>query len=237
MNDVDLQFLNECTNEQLKSLIDILVFDKDGDKRLTESLSKTKAFNECYPNSLKGIVPEIINEIQLFGGNTLMNKFRGHGVSYREILIDVCDRLKVNYNKKLSIELLEAELLRKVAVTVVEKMTEEDIKQFDSQLDKNRLIDAVLNDKGASVLVIAAIVVSQITTQTGKQVVVSLFGRMLAARIAAFAVPVLNALAAFWTVVDIASPAFRVTIPFTITVAFIRRQRTLSDEELGKLFL
>lgn len=50
------------------------------------------------------------------------------------------------------------------------------------------------------------------------------FGRMLAPKLVAFAVPVLNVVAAFWTIFDIASPAYRVTVPFVITTAFIRRQ-------------
>lgn len=235
MIDKDLLFLEDCTNEQLKSLVDILVFDKDGKKRYSESLSNTRAFNECYPNNLKPLIPAISNEIQLFGGNSILNFFRQHGVSYREILEDVCDRLKVNYNKKLSTELIEAELLRKVAVTVVEKMSEEDIKAFDANLDKTRLMDAVLNDRGGSVLAISAIVVSQFTKQIGTQVV-KLFGKALATRLTAFAVPIINVLAIVWTAFDIASPAYRVTTPFTLTVAFIRKQMKTSPENLNLIF-
>lgn len=235
MSDKDLLVLEDCTNEQLKSLVDILAFDKDGKPRITESLTNTKTFKECYPLNLKPLIPAIINEIQLFGGNTIANLFRGHGVYYREILEDVCDRLKVNYNKKLSTELLENELLRKVAVTVVEKMSEEDIKAFDEKLDKTRLMDAVLNDAGGSVMAIAALVVSQFSRQLGPQVL-KLFGVALGARISSLAVPVLNAFALLWTVYDIASPAYRVTVPFTLTIAFIRRQMKTSSEELKNLF-
>ena len=235
MIDKDLKVLDECSNDQLKSLVDILVFDKDGKTRISESLTNTKAFQECYPDNLKPMIPAIINEFQLFGGNSLVNLVRGHGVPYREILEDVCNRLKVNYNKKLSTELLEAELLRKVAVTVVEKMSEEDIKAFDAKLDKTRLMDAVLNDAGGSVLAISAIVVSQFSKQLGTQAL-KLFGQALATRVTAFAVPVLNALAILWTVYDIASPAYRVTVPFTITVAFIRKQMRVSSEDLCNLY-
>lgn len=235
MRDIDLRVLEDCTNEQLKSLVDILVFDKDGKTRFSESLSSTKAFKECYPDNLKLMVPAIINEFQLFGGNTIANIVRGHGVPYREILEDVCNRLKVNYNKKLSTELLETELLRKVAVTVVEKMSEEDIKAFDAKLDKTRLMNAVLNDAGGSVLAISALVISQFSKQVGTQVL-KVFGQVLAARITAFAVPVLNAFAILLSVYDIASPAYRVTVPFTLTVAFIRKQMRTSSEDLRDIF-
>lgn len=237
MSDKDLIFLNDCSNAQLKTLVDILVFDKDGKKRISESLSGTQAFCENYPNNLKALIPAIINEVQLYGGNSILNKLRGHGVCYREILEDVCDRLKVNYNKKLSTELLEAELLRKVAVTVVEKMTEEDIKKFDSNLDKTRLMNAISNGNGGAVIATVAILVSQFGLQMSKGAL-TLFGRLLAPRLAAFAIPVLNVAAVVATAFDIASPAYRVTIPFTITTAFIRKQLNSSaeDEVMSKLF-
>ena len=236
MIDMDLEFLSECSNEQLKTLVDILVFDKDGNKRWTEGLSGTQAFHECYPNNLKPLVPAIINEFQLYGGNTIANKLRGHGVPYREILEDVCDRLKVNYNKKLSTELLEAELLKKVAVTVIEEMSEEDIKNFNSSLSKSNLLHTIACASGPMPVVMAtvAVLISQFGVQVGKRQALMLFGRLLAPRMVAFAVPVLNVLAAAWTAFDIASPAFRVTIPCTITVAFLRRQINCADE--SKLF-
>lgn len=223
MEDKDLLFLHECSNEQIKTLTDILVFDKDGQKRYTESLSKTKLFNECYPNNLSPLVPTIIKEIQLFGGNSILNLVRGRGVPYREILEDVCDRLKVNYNKKLSTELLESELLKKVAVTIVEKMTDEDIKKFNEKMDKTRLLDAVMHGNGAVIMATITVVVSQFGRQAGKSAMM-LFGRALAPRLVSFAIPVLNVATVIWTAFDIASPAFRVTIPFTITTALIRKQ-------------
>lgn len=212
-------------------MVDILVFDKDGKKRISESLSNTKDFVQCYPNNLHPLIPQIIKEFQLYGGNSIANLLRGHGVEYREILEDVCDRLKVNYNKNIPTEPLEAELLKKVAVTVVEEMTEEQIKEFDEAFDKQQLLKAIVMG-GANlpiVMAIAAIAISQFGIQVGKKGALMLFGRVMAPRMAAFAIPVLNTLAGIWTVFDIASPAFRVTIPFTITLAFLRRQVEASE--------
>ena len=204
---------------------------------MSESLSATKLFAECYPSHLKPLLPAIINEIQLFGGNSIVNKLRGHGVPYREILEDVCDRLKVNYSKKLSVELLESELLRKVAVTAIDKMSDEDIKKFDENLDRTRLLDTIMNGNGAIIMAISAVIISQFTKQVGKGAVM-LFGRVLAPRVLAFAVPVLNVAAAIWTAFDIASPAYRVTIPFAITTAFLRRtlNSAQDSETFSKLF-
>lgn len=235
MQDTDLLFLSECDNDQLKTLVDILVFDKDGKKRYAEQLSNTKQFCENYPTNVKALLPEVVNEIQLFGGNTFVNMVRRHGVPYRTILEDVCDRLKVNYNKKLSTLLLERELLRKVAVTVVEKMTEEDIKKFDENLDKTRLLDSLMSDNGAAMMTIIAIIVAQVSKQAATKGALMLFGRALSQRAITLAVPVLNILAALWTVADIASPAYRVTIPFVLTTAFLRSQLE-TPEDTNNLF-
>lgn len=224
MQDPDLIFLAECDNDQLKTLVDILVFDKDGKKRFTEQLSITKSFNENYPNNIKALLPQMVDEIQLFGGNSIFNFFRRHGVPYRTILEDVSDRMKVNYNKKLPTPLLEKELLRKVAVTVVEKMTEEDIKKFDENLDKTRLLDTLMSDNGAAVMTIIAIIVAQLSKQAATKGALMLFGRVLAPKAIAMAVPLLNIIAGIWTLLDIAAPAYRVTVPFVLTTAFLRRQ-------------
>ena len=81
MIDKDLEFLSECSNDKLLVLTDYLVFDKDGKKRLTESLSNTKEFVRNYPDNLKEILPQVIDEFQHFGGNSFMNLIRKHGVN------------------------------------------------------------------------------------------------------------------------------------------------------------
>jgi uncharacterized protein YaaW (UPF0174 family) len=235
MQDSDLIFLKDCSNEQLKALVDILVFDNDGKKRHTENLSNSQAFAECYPGKIQALIPLIVDEIQRFGGNTLLNIVRGHGVPYREILEDVCDRLKVNYNKNLSTDLLEAELLKKVAVTVIEKMTDDDIKKFNENLDKTRLIDAVMHNNNSAIASIIAIVVALISKQAAQKGAIILFGRALAPRVAIMAVPVVNAIVAAFTLKDVASPAYRVTVPFVITAAFTRRQLQ-SSEDFNDIF-
>ena len=236
MKDPDLIFLEDCDNEQLKTLIDIIVFDKDGKKRLTENISNEQKFIWHYPNNVKNLIPEIVDEIQLFGGNSIANTLRGHGVFYREILEDVCDKMKVNYNKKLSTPLLEMELLRKVAMNAVENMSEEDIKAFDENLNKDKLMKAIMAGNGPILTALTAIIVQQVTRQAAKSGAMMLFGRVLAPRIVAFAVPVINALAVAWAIYDIAGPAYRVTIPFTITTAFLRRQLELKGSQELNLF-
>ena len=120
VQDSDLQFLYECSNEQLQLLADFMLYGNDGKKRITEELSMTASFRKNYPNNMRELVPDIIKELQLFGGNTFLNKFRGHGVPYRSILEDVCKTLKVPFAKGIPTEMLEEYLLRSFLVMAVE---------------------------------------------------------------------------------------------------------------------
>ena len=72
MNNSDLSFLTDCSNEQLRLLADVLVFDpKDHKKRYTERLSARASYAVYYPHDMKKLLPEIVDEYQRFGGNTI----------------------------------------------------------------------------------------------------------------------------------------------------------------------
>ena len=84
MNNSDLSFLTDCSNEQLRLLADVLVFDpKDHKKRYTERLSARASYAVYYPHDMKKLLPEIVDEYQRFGGNTIANIIP---VSYTHLL-------------------------------------------------------------------------------------------------------------------------------------------------------
>ena len=116
MNNSDLSFLTDCSNEQLRLLADVLVFDpKDHKKRYTERLSARASYAVYYPHDMKKLLPEIVDEYQRFGGNTIANIIRGHGVPYREILKDVCKTVGIAKSDTDTVEIMEAALLKTVA--------------------------------------------------------------------------------------------------------------------------
>lgn len=139
LKDKDLEFLEECSNEDLKVLADLLVYDKDNNPRYSETLSRTRLYKESYPNQLQKAWAEIAHEFQLYGGDSFANFFRGYGVPYREILMDVCDKKKVNYNKNSSTERIEMYLIQKLMDDVLEEMDDEQLQELvkDLQLDAN----------------------------------------------------------------------------------------------------
>lgn len=243
--DEDLKFLSSCSNDDLRILVDYLTTDKDGKYRWSEELTKSQSYQECYPDKLPMMWDDIAHELQKFGGNTVLNVIRGHGVPYREILIDVCKHMKVNFNKNTAIELIEDSLLRTVAEKAIEEMSVGDMKN---------LIDSA-NIKTASYSKEAMVAALQMAIRMGgfapykiavivaNGVCQALLGRGLSLAInagltrymAVFAGPIGLLITVLWTVADIAGPAYRVTIPCCIQVAFMRKMSDLTIEDKREL--
>lgn len=135
--DKDLKFLVNADDDDLKILVDYLIHDKDGDLRLTEELINNPNYKE-NPDHPSAYWKDIAAELQCYGANTFATILRGgEGVLYREILCDVCDKMKVNYNSKSSVDLIEMNLLQKILIDSVEKMDNEQMKALVRSLDIN----------------------------------------------------------------------------------------------------
>lgn len=82
-----------CTNEELEPIVQILIDQK------MSAIKKQANFKKFYPDHSK-YYKSIVEAIQLFGGNSLANFTRkGAGVSYNEIVFNVCERLGVPRTK------------------------------------------------------------------------------------------------------------------------------------------
>ncbi|GAA8250319.1 hypothetical protein HpNP104_00830 [Helicobacter pylori] len=77
--------------------------------------------------------------MQRYGGNTFINFFRNEGVLYKEILCDMCDHLKVSYNEKSSISLIEQNILAKLLKDSLERMSKEDLEKLRHELGRTNI--------------------------------------------------------------------------------------------------
>ena len=128
--DEDLEFLKKIDSKDLNDLVYVLTHDKDGETRFTEELTTNENYKKFFPEHNK-YWEDIAAELQCYGGNTFITMFRGgKGVEYKEILIDVCDKLKVNFNKNSTIESIETNLLMKILTDAIEKMSPEELKEL-----------------------------------------------------------------------------------------------------------
>ena len=231
--DHDLEFLRSVPNESLNDLVNL--FKEKAS--LTEGLSMNDEYKRYYPDHQK-YIERIMEEIQLFGGNSIVNLFRGNqGVQYREILCDVCDTMKVNYSSNADVKQIEQDLLIKILNDHINKCGTEELKKFLKELD---LIDKTktaisYTPQAASAILQAAIKAGGFTSYKIILITVNaawkaIFSRGLTlatnaavARTAGvLAGPVGWAITGAWTAVDLASPAYRVTIPACLLIAKLR---------------
>ncbi len=142
--DSDLAFLKQLSSNDLKDLFDALVYDEDGTLRMNEELTNSTEYKR-YGHDYAKYPERIAEELQCYGGNTFINFFRDEGVLYKEILCDACDHLKVSYNEKSSISLIEQNMLSKLLKGSLEKMSGREIKELGHELDMTN-IDKVIGE-------------------------------------------------------------------------------------------
>lgn len=231
-----LQLLNKADNEDLRVLADIITTNKNGNSRFNEQLTAKAQYKSCYPNNMHALVPDIVEELQRYGANTVMTFLRrGNGVSYHTILRDVAKKLKVSYNKHTNDEALERYILQKMFDDVVNKMSEEELRALAESM-KIRLCvgyskQAIIAVLQAAIrrggfqsyiwIVVAANAISKALLGRG----LSLAANAMLTRLAyMFASPMGIILNVLWTGIDIAGPAYRVTIPAVIQIAYLRNK-------------
>lgn len=238
--DKDLEFLQFCDNDDLKLLVDFLTKGKDGNKRLTEELLSNERFKNCGGNYAE-VWDLIAAELQCFGADSILTLFRGgKGVLYREILTDVCDKLKVNYNSKSKIEKIEENLLLKIVEDSLEKMSEEDKREFAKRMNINisnlssvaimAALQGAIRLGGFASYHLALIIANSTAKLIAGRGLALVANAGLTRGLAVFAGPVGWVISGFLTLPMITGPAYRVTIPSVIQVSYMR-QKGLAKQE------
>ena len=240
----DLEFLKNADSTDLQILVDYLTKNKNGNFRITESLSITKHYHDFYPDRLPQMWRDIADELQRYGGNTFRNILRGGGPSYRTILIDVCKKMKVNFSKYAAVETIERNLLEKILLSSLDQMTVEELKTLIEEMNiptkgygKQALTTALQiaikkgGFKSYQIAVIIANAISRLLLGRGLSLSAN---AALTRSMCIFAGPVGWAVTIAWTLLDIAGPAYRVTIPAVIQVAYMRAKMQYKLLEQGE---
>ena len=233
--DCDLEFLGKVKSEDLNDLVNLLRYDKDGNPRFTEELSIRESYKKYYPDHHK-YWQEIAGELQCYGSNTLATLFRGgKGVLYREILCDVCDGMKVEYEKGARVEKIEDSMLMEIIRRSFDKMSPDDMKDLAKTLglkDWSSVTPQVLTGAIQAMISAGGFASYQIAVIVANAVWKALFGAGLSfatnatitRALSVFAGPIGWIITGLWTLVDIAGPATRVTIPAAFLIALLRRK-------------
>lgn len=233
--DNDLEFFRELESEDLNELVRVLTYDKEGELRYTEQLTSSDVYKRYYPDHNK-YWDKIAEEIQRFGGNTFANLFRGgKGVFYKEVLTDVCNKLKIEYNSNDSTQHIENALLLKILKDIMDNMDEKQFIEFAKSLgtkNTNGITPQILLGSFQTIFKLGGFKSYQLTVVIANAIAKVLLGKglslganaLITRTMAIITGPIGIAITTIWTLFDIASPAFRVTIPAVIFVAYLRKK-------------
>lgn len=244
IQDENLNFLKYCDNNDLDILVKYLTEDKNGTSRLTETLTISDGYKKYYPNHKK-YWTDIAAELQTFGGNTFMNILRlGDGVKYKEILIDVCKKMKVNFNENSSVITIENNLMCKVLEDSIKNLSEEEIKELMKDLKINTTnftkqgvtlaIQALIKQGGFMSYQILVIVANAVAKQILGHGLKFATNSALTKTMSILIGPIGWAITSIWTIIDIAGPAYRVTIPACIQIAYMRSKYIYCSDNTKK---
>lgn len=241
--DSDLEFLQLCEEEDLRVLARYMTHDKDGKERIAGSLLGNAQFkqDDGDPHQHLKHWRLIARELQHFGGDTFVNAVRRSGVSYREIVADVCGKLGVKVAKDSSVAEMEKQVLDKLVADAWDKMDRAEraalVNEIAAPADLTDLggaaalatVQAAIRAGGFAAYKVAAVVANAIAKLLLGRGLTLAGNATLMRAVGMFAGPVGWALTAAFTVPAISGPAYRVTIPCVIQVAYMRLAQSQKD--------
>jgi|SRR5882724_1409660 len=186
-------------------------------------------------------VPSIVNEFQSLGGHTFLTTIRGHGVCYREIVGDVAGKIGVDLSVCQNIAELEWRIIERLIDRIGEKLESmdadkkkallEELKKLGIAHEFHSIKDLLLNQGAyqAVRLIIIQVIVREFLLKLGIRQAATWAGGRLVTILTG---PIGWALGGVWAAIDIAGPAYSVTVPGVLLVAMIRMR--LAAEETAR---
>lgn len=233
--------LRQASTEDLEPLVKYLK------KARLQSIEASDLYKNHFPDHSK-YPDQIASSLREMGGNSFRNLIRTAGPSYIEIVRDVADKLKAPYNKKSEIQQIEASILSTILEKALQSMSPEEQKELLDTFESSSsdLLAQLKNVRGELMTGSAIALFNaggfasyQMTLIIANQIARATLGHGLAlatnaaiTRVASFVTgPVGIAVTALWTLVDLAGPAYRVTIPSVIYIAMLRQKMNLGTCE------
>lgn len=238
--DGDLNPVLEIANsDDLSPLVEYLL------DKVSEDLTASDVYAKHQPNHEK-YADLIAREIRDMGGNSFANVWRGEGPAYHEIVCDVASKLKAPYNKNKSIEDIENSILETILVTAVDSMSEDEKRELLNEMGgKGGPSKAGLTSAAFVAIFRAGGFYSyQLTLIIANQIARAILGHglkfatntVLVRYASILSGPVGIAIAGIWTAIDIAGPAYKVTIPCVVHVSMLRKKlNSLSCDGCGAI--
>jgi len=161
--------------------------------------------------------------------------------------MDVCGKMKVNFNKDSSVETIEGNLLMKILTDAVEKMSPDELRQLAEATgikNTNGITPEAMVGVFQTIFRMGGFKSYQLTLVVVNAVLKALIGRGLTIvgnqtlmRVMSILTgPIGWVITGLWTAIDIAGAAYRVTIPAVIQIAALRQKHLYGAQAEGMSF-
>jgi uncharacterized protein YaaW (UPF0174 family) len=183
----------------------------------------------------KELLTLLVHELRMFGGNSIANLFRRGGVAYREVVTDVLSHIGGKAAETDDLAAIELKVLQRLLDKAWDKMSKEERAQFAEKFGESDAASPFsfthfLNRMGFGHAVTLD-VTSFVSASLGANLLgagVVLGAEMMMGRLAGLALgPIGIALGAGLAGYSLTSPAFRITLPCVVQIAYIRQKAML----------
>lgn len=237
------------TDEEVSAeLCRVFVVASRHERDLLSALCQHLGFEQWTPPKRMTVklAAELEGHLRRAGSNDIATALRGgHGVSYREVVLDVGDHLRADVEATDSVETNEIAVVAKVIGRTLQRMDATEASKLIRSLDPERRIPVgAMGTLTGQVLieVLGGEAVRRAAYMAASSLARALLGRGLsvaASSALSRAVglvfgPIGWAVTGAWLAVDIVGPAFRKTVPAVVTVAAMRQALLHRPAESGR---
>lgn len=244
--DRDLEFLGRCTQEELAPLFNLLLNDlNDNKERYLCRLHKSEGFKK-YKHNYPKYWETIAEELQYFGGNTIINQVLNEGVLYEKIVKDVAKELDIVLKENMSTEEIENwiiertlnNFLNEINNTEMKKMVESFLDDIPNEMCE-KILDSILLDQGdntfkesfvSKILADGGVATYNLMLKTKEMVWSGLFGKGADFKIKNAISKVL--LTVISGGLSLSKGATRITVPAVFLISTMRKKQEI-DYRLG----
>lgn len=233
-----LPVLRNASDSELAPLVEYIT------SAFSSGLESEKRYKTHCPAHSK-YTDLIAHELCEFGGNTFVNLFRRGGPEWKTVVSDVADNLDATYGKDWEVERIELAVLAAITRKAWSEMDVAQRKNLLAKMDltqdctmlfpEEKLMKQLQSSRFSSLL-LASLIANVFASQLlGRAVVMSTVSFVAARGAVSFLGPIGVVITGLWTALDLAGPAFRVTIPAVVQVALLR-QRINATPEADKVW-
>ncbi|BCX78887.1 DUF3944 domain-containing protein [Campylobacter sp. 19-13652] len=231
--DDDLEFLGSMNSVDLADLVRCLMYNKDGNLRLTQSLNVSAEYRR-YGDDYAKYWKRIAQELQTFGADSLVSFLRGGmGVRYEEILKDICDSIGVGYSQNESVQTIERRLVAFVLSNAILNADKTQVKELNIEFKSQNIAIPYekLDANGSNEILNRGGIISYcLTLAVVNAVWIAIFRHSLSIvdnthpvqALDGIIVPINWMLTSPQKAINITGPAYRVTVPAVFQIALLR---------------